>query len=488
MTTFNDLGLAEPVLKAVKSEGYDTPTPIQAQAIPVMIAGRDVLGIAQTGTGKTAAFVLPQLDRLARDRKKPRPKTAAVLILAPTRELASQIADSIRTYGRALKPSIAIVIGGAKPGPQVRALANGVDFIVATPGRLLDHLESGAVTLQDTRSVVLDEADQMLDLGFMPTIRKILGRVPSQRQTLLFSATMPKQIRSLANDFLSDPAEVSVAPVSKPITRIDQKVVFLDGRAKPRTLSTMLKDAAVERAVVFTRTKHGADRLCKQLDRDGVHAQPIHGNRSQGQRERTLSAFRSGKLSTLVATDIAARGIDIDDVTHVFNYDLPNVPEVYVHRIGRTARAGKTGHAVAFCTSAERSLLRDIERLTNIRIPVMEGAVNDNMPETADDRPSEKPHGEPRRETDGAPQAKKRKPRHRNRNKARADGDKPVAFGKPSEQNRRRRKRGKPAAENSPQEAARPRGGKKKHRKGNRPGAGGQESAGLNRMLEKASL
>ena len=269
MTTFNDLGLAEPILKAVKAEGYDTPTPIQAQAIPGMIDGRDVLGLAQTGTGKTAAFVLPQLDRLARDRRKPRPKTAAVLILAPTRELASQIADSIRTYGRALKPSIAIVIGGAKPGPQVRALASGVDFLVATPGRLLDHLESGVVTLQDTRSVVLDEADQMLDLGFMPTIRKILGRVPSQRQTLLFSATMPKQIRSLASDFLTDPAEISVAPVSKPITRIDQKVVFLDGREKPRVLSTMLKDSAVERAVVFTRTKHGADRLCKQLDRDG---------------------------------------------------------------------------------------------------------------------------------------------------------------------------------------------------------------------------
>lgn len=372
MTKFKDLGLAEPVLKAVLAEGYQKPTPIQAEAIPAMMNGRDVLGVAQTGTGKTAAFVLPQLHAMHAGRKAPPARGATVLILAPTRELATQIAESIQVYGRALKPSVAIVIGGAKPGPQVRTVARGVDFLVATPGRLLDHMQSGAINLDGATTVILDEADQMLDLGFMPAIRKIMQRVPDRRQTLLFSATMPKPIRRLAGDFLKEPAEIAVTPASRPIERINQSVAFVDKATKPNLLARLLKEDAVKRSVVFTRTKHGANRLCQRLGRFGIKAEPIHGNRSQGQREKTLAAFRNGSLSVLVATDIAARGIDIDDVSHVFNYELPNVPEVYIHRIGRTARAGKDGHAVAFCDDAERQLLRGIEKLTGIKLPVME--------------------------------------------------------------------------------------------------------------------
>jgi len=390
LTTFKDLGLAEPILETVRAEGYETPTPIQAKTIPMMIAGRDLVGIAQTGTGKTAAFVLPQLHSMAKSRRRASAKSATVLILAPTRELTTQIAESIKVYGRALNPSVAIVIGGAKPAPQVRAMARGVDFLVATPGRLLDHMETGAINLKDVRTVILDEADQMLDLGFMPAIRRIMGRAPSERQTLLFSATMPKQIRKLADDFLNDPAEVAVAPASKPIERIEQKVMFAEKSVKPRLLISLLRDPAIERAVIFTRTKHGADRLCRDLDRAGIEAQPIHGNKSQNQRERTLSAFREGSLQFLVATDIAARGIDIDDVSHVFNYELPNVPEIYVHRIGRTARAGKSGNAIAFCDGSERSLLRDIEKLTGIRIPVVDVAINEIAPLPAAPRPAAK--------------------------------------------------------------------------------------------------
>ncbi|MCB1383373.1 MAG: DEAD/DEAH box helicase [Notoacmeibacter sp.] len=437
MTTFHDLGLAEPVLKAVLAEGYETPTPIQQKSIPVMLTGRDVLGIAQTGTGKTAAFVLPQLDRLARDRTPSRPKTARVLVLAPTRELAAQIADSVHAYGKALKPSVAVVIGGVKAGPQVRAMARGVDFLIATPGRLLDLMDEGAITLEGVKTVVLDEADQMLDLGFFPAIRRIMGKAPKKRQTLLFSATMPAQIRSLADDFLTDPLEVAVTPASKPIERIEQQVVFLEKAGKPRLLARMLKDAAMERAVVFTRTKHGANKLCQLLERAGVMAQAIHGNKSQNQREKTLAAFRDGSLKILVATDIAARGIDIDDVSHVFNYELPNVPEVYVHRIGRTARAGRSGHAVAFCDASERVLLRDIEKLTGMKIPVLETDLSDAAPIPA------APRGEDRASTTNRkPQQVARKPGGERRR-----GDAPRAdTGEEGATRRRKRRRGgKPA-------------------------------------------
>ncbi|MCB1385927.1 MAG: DEAD/DEAH box helicase [Nitratireductor sp.] len=415
MTTFKELGLAEPVLKALSGEGYDTPTPIQAQAIPAMLENRDVLGIAQTGTGKTAAFVLPQLDRLARMRIQPPAKSATVLLLTPTRELAAQIAVSIRTYGRMLKPSIAVIIGGARPGPQVRTMAKGVDFLVATPGRLYDHMQTGAIRLDGVATVILDEADQMMDLGFLPAIRKILAATPQARQTLLFSATMPKQIRSLANDFQREAVEISVTPASRPIERIEQSVMFVEKANKGALLASLLQDPAIERAVVFTRTKHGADKLCRQLARSGIEASAIHGNKSQSQRVKTLDAFRGGDLSILVATDIAARGIDIDDVTHVFNYDLPEVPEVYVHRIGRTARAGRAGHAVAFCDTSERSLLRAIEKLTGIRIPVREhdfSAGAEALPVEAD--PAEGRSADSRSGDAGETRrGKRRKPRQR---------------------------------------------------------------------------
>ena len=364
---FTDLGLAEPILRAVLAEGYTVPTPIQGKVIPFLLSGRDVVGIAQTGTGKTAAFVLPLLHKIA-DGQKPAAKSCSVLILAPTRELAAQIADSVRTYGKFMRHSVAVVVGGVKPGPQIRAMERGVDIVVATPGRLLDHMSTGAIRLNQATSVVLDEADQMLDLGFMPAIRRIMAKLPRERQTMLLSATMPKQIRSLATDFLNNPEEIAVAQVSKPIERINQRVVLLERAAKGNQLVNILKGTTVERAIVFTRTKRGADKVSQHLQKAGLSAAAIHGNKSQNQRTRTLAEFKSSSVNILVATDIAARGIDVDDVSHVVNYDLPNVPESYVHRIGRTARAGKSGHAVSFCDNTEQGLLRDIEKLIGISL------------------------------------------------------------------------------------------------------------------------
>ena len=363
LTLFTELGLTEPVIRAVAAESYTTPTPIQAQAIPLILAGSDLIGIAQTGTGKTAAFVLPLLHRLAEQRQAPAARTCRVLILAPTRELASQIAESARVYGKFIRPRIAVVIGGAKPGPQARQLLAGLDIVVATPGRLLDHISTGVFRLDSTDTIVLDEADQMLDLGFMPAIRRIMAMLPARRQTMLFSATMPKPIRALTAEFLRNPAEVAVTPESRPIDRIDQQVMLLDANAKRTAVVTLLADRAVERAIVFTRTKHGADKLTKHLETSGLTAAAIHGNKSQSQRERALGMFRDGRIRILVATDIAARGIDVDGISHVINYELPNIPESYVHRIGRTARAGASGIAVSFCEPAELTYLRDIERL-----------------------------------------------------------------------------------------------------------------------------
>ncbi len=364
MTQFTELGLAEPVLKAITAEGYTTPTPIQAQAIPVLLKGQDVVGIAQTGTGKTAAFVLPLLSLLATKPSRPAPRTARVLILAPTRELAAQIADSVRAYGSHMRPSVAVVVGGVKPGAQIKAMSRGVDFLIATPGRLLDHMDTKAISLADTTAVVLDEADQMMDLGFMPAIRKVMAAVPMKRQTLLFSATMPKPIRALADDFLRDPVEIAVTPESRPVERIEQAVYMIKGNAKPAFLSELLSADDMDRAIVFTRTKHGADKVVKHLANDGLYAEAIHGNKSQNQRIRALDAFKSGKAPILVATDIAARGIDVDGVSHVINFDMPNISESYVHRIGRTARAGKTGIAISLVGNDERAYLRDIEKLT----------------------------------------------------------------------------------------------------------------------------
>lgn len=368
MTKFADLGLAEPILKSIQTEGYETPTPIQAQVIPLMLAGQDVLGIAQTGTGKTAAFVLPLLHQLATQRKSPMaprmPKSCKALILAPTRELANQILESVRTYGRHLQLASALVVGGANPSPQIRALSQGLDVLVATPGRLLDHLQAKHARLDQTQTIVLDEADQMMDLGFMPAIRDLLSRLPKSRQTLLLSATMPPDIRRLADEFLRNPAEVSVAQHSKPIEKIEQHLVMVDPGKKPEALLDLLAAPEIEQAIVFTRTKHGADRVQKHIRDHGHFAVSIHGDKTQGQRDRALAAFRAGKMRVLVATDVAARGIDIDTVTHVVNYDLPIVPEAYVHRIGRTGRAGRSGTAYSLCEPSEVGLAIQIERLT----------------------------------------------------------------------------------------------------------------------------
>ncbi len=372
MTHFKDLGLAKPLLTALADEGYATPTPIQAQAIPSVLAGKDLLGIAQTGTGKTAAFALPILQRLAADPKAAPRRGCRVLVLTPTRELASQIAESFRTYGRHLGFSVAVVFGGVKYGPQVRALAAGVDILVATPGRLIDHINEKVAVLSAVETFVLDEADQMLDLGFLQPIRRIVATLPKRRQNLFFSATMPTEIGKLAAELLVDPAKVSVAPQATTVARIAQSVLFVESGRKSALLGELLGEAEVARALIFTRTKRGADKVAKYLDRTGVSAAAIHGDKTQGQRERALAAFKAGEVRALVATDIAARGIDIDAVSHVINHDLPYVPEAYVHRIGRTARAGAEGIAISLVADDERNLLKDIQRVTRQTIPAFD--------------------------------------------------------------------------------------------------------------------
>ncbi|MDB5590099.1 DEAD/DEAH box helicase, partial [Enterovirga sp.] len=370
MSTFDQFGLAAPILKALVEEGYTTPTPIQQQAIPDVMAGRDLQGIAQTGTGKTAAFALPILHRLAAEPGRAEPRGCRVLVLSPTRELASQIADSFKAYGRHLRLSTTVVFGGVPIGRQQRALAGGVDVLVATPGRLLDLVDQRSLTLRGVEILVLDEADQMLDLGFIHALRRVVTLVPKKRQTLFFSATMPKTIEQLSAQFITDPVKVAVAPIATTAERVDQSVMFVSTSDKAALLRTVLNDETVDRVLVFTRTKHGADRVVTQLGRSGLAAAAIHGNKSQGQRERALAEFKAGRCRVLVATDIAARGIDVDGVSHVINFDLPNVPESYVHRIGRTARAGAAGQAISFCNSEERAYLRDIERLTRLKIAI----------------------------------------------------------------------------------------------------------------------
>jgi ATP-dependent RNA helicase RhlE len=369
LTKFSDLGLAAPILKALQGEGYDTPTDIQAQAIPVALAGRDVLGIAQTGTGKTAAFALPILHRLATVPRQAQRRSCRALVLSPTRELATQIADSFQTYGRHVGMSVAVVLGGVGHRPQAQRLARGVDVLVATPGRLIDHLTDGNVVLSGTEVLVLDEADQMLDLGFLPPIRRVVSHLTAKRQSLFFSATMPREIGKLAEDLLRDPARISAAPVSTPVERIAQRVIHIESQHKLSLLVQLLGDPQMSRALVFTRTKRGADRVARHLDGASIRVAAIHGNKSQPQRRHALEDFSTGKVRVLVATDIAARGIDIDGVTHVVNYELPDVPESYVHRIGRTARAGAEGMAISLCGTDERLQLRDIERLTRQSIP-----------------------------------------------------------------------------------------------------------------------
>jgi ATP-dependent RNA helicase RhlE len=369
LTQFTDLGLAQPLLKALAAEGYTQPTPIQAQAIPTVMTGRDLLGIAQTGTGKTAAFALPILHRLAADKQRPARRGCRVLVLSPTRELASQIAESFRTYGKFMAIKVAVVFGGAKYNPQVKALADGVDVLVATPGRLIDHLQQNTCYLGETEIFVLDEADQMLDLGFVLPIRKIVAKLPAHRQNLFFSATMPTEIGKLASELLKDPARVSVAPESTTVERVEQSLLFVEAQRKRALLAELFAERALNRVIVFTRTKRGADRVSRYLEACGISAASIHGDKSQGQRERALAAFKAGACRALVATDIAARGIDVDSVSHVINYELPNVPESYVHRIGRTARAGANGMAISLCSDDERNLLKDIQKVTRQTIP-----------------------------------------------------------------------------------------------------------------------
>jgi ATP-dependent RNA helicase RhlE len=379
-TSFASLGIAEPILRALTAEKYETPTPIQAQAIPTLLAGKDLLGIAQTGTGKTAAFAIPILQHLSANRAHPVPKSPRALILAPTRELAIQIENAFRAYGRFLGLRATVVVGGVGYGQQIEALRRGVDILVATPGRLMDHMESGHVRLERVTHLVLDEADRMLDMGFVRDVRRIVAALPKRRQSMFFSATMPPDVAKLASEMLYQPLRVEVTPKVITVDKIQQNVHFVNAGDKRTHLIKLLDDAALARVIVFTRTKHAANRVAETLERAKIPAEAIHGNKSQNARQRALERFRSGRARVLVATDIAARGIDVDGITHVVNYELPNVPETYVHRIGRTARAGAEGVAISLCDGSERAYLRDIERLTKRAIAVV-GAQPQNFAE-----------------------------------------------------------------------------------------------------------
>lgn len=369
---FDSLDLIGPIRRAVREEKYLLPTPIQIQAIPHLLQGRDLLGCAQTGTGKTAAFALPILQRLAEKQKSPSPKSMHALVLTPTRELAVQISDSFRTYGRYLKINHAVVYGGVKYNAQIRALSRGLDIVVATPGRLLDLFDQGHLRMDEIDVLVLDEADRMLDMGFLPDIRKIFSAIPEERQTMLFSATLPEEIVKIAKRFLRDPVRITVSPPASTVEKIDQRVLFVDRENKYDLLESILQDESMERVLIFARTKHGSNRIVQKLSKNKIRAVALHGNKSQAARLEALKKFRDGKVRVLVATDIASRGLDIDGITHVINYELPNEPESYVHRIGRTARAGAKGIAISFCDAGERGFLRDIERVINRTVTVDE--------------------------------------------------------------------------------------------------------------------
>jgi len=360
--TFEQLGLSAPILRAIQETGYETPTPIQRDAIPPILEGRDIVGCAQTGTGKTAAFSLPLLQHV--DRTAGRDPQIRALVVTPTRELAAQIGESVATYGKHLKDLYhTVIFGGVNETPQIREIQRGVDIVIATPGRLLDLMNRRIINLSHVEIFVLDEADRMLDMGFLPDVKRIVAALPKKRQTLFFSATMPSEIRTLAETLLHDPISVAVAPVSAPAERVDQKLYFVDKTRKRDLLVDLVTNNNLQRTLVFTRTKHGANRVVEYLEKRRIVAAAIHGNKSQGARTRALDGFKRGDVRVLVATDLAARGIDVDGISHVINFDLPNVPETYVHRIGRTARAGLSGVALSFCDEEERDFLVDIERL-----------------------------------------------------------------------------------------------------------------------------
>ncbi len=368
---FKELNLIEPILKALQTEGYTTPTPIQEQSIPIILQQKDLLGCAQTGTGKTAAFSIPLLQLLYQQRSQHKePKAIKALILTPTRELAIQIDESLEAYGKHTGLKHMVIFGGVSQNPQTDALKRGIDILVATPGRLLDLMNQGYIHLNQVKFLVLDEADRMLDMGFVHDVKRIIAKLPAKRQTLFFSATMPKEIQQLADTILHNPQRVEVTPVSSTADTIQQTVYFVDRENKKGLLNHVLKDKNIETVLVFTRTKHGADKVVKDLAKAGITAEAIHGNKSQNARQRALTNFKNRTTRVLVATDIAARGIDVDDLTHVINFELPNVPETYVHRIGRTGRAGASGIALSFCDEEEKEFLRDIEKLIARKVPV----------------------------------------------------------------------------------------------------------------------
>ena len=397
---FKDLNLIEPILRALNTEGYSTPTPIQEQSIPVALAGRDLLGCAQTGTGKTAAFAIPILQHLYAEKSNgQRTRGIRALILTPTRELAIQIDESIAAYGRHLGLKHLVVFGGVSQHPQTAALRSGTDILIATPGRLLDLMQQGYISLSNIGIFVLDEADRMLDMGFIHDVKKVIAKLPTKRQTLFFSATMPNEIATLADSILNEPVRVEVTPVSSTAQTIQQSMYFVEKMDKKHLLIHLLKDKSIERVLVFARTKHGSDKVVKDLMNHGLRAEAIHGNKSQNARQRALSNFKSGATRVLVATDIAARGIDVDNLTHVINYELPNVPETYVHRIGRTGRAGASGTAFSFCDREEREFLRDIQKLIGATIPVvnehpfvMATSSMDNIRRTLPQKPAQRQH------------------------------------------------------------------------------------------------
>jgi ATP-dependent RNA helicase RhlE len=384
-STFSALGIAEPLLRALSGEGYNEPTPIQTQAIPYLLEGGDILGLAQTGTGKTAAFALPLLQLLCVGHESRRAKSVRALILAPTRELAVQIGDSLRAYGRHLHLKSVVVVGGVSQMHQAKALAAGADILVATPGRLLDLEKQGCVRLDAVKHLVLDEADRMFDMGFIRDVRKIVGKLPRERQSMLFSATMPKDVEDLARSVLRDPLRIDIVPQQRTAENIEQRVFHVSAGDKRAVLSRLLDCDTLKRVLVFTRTKRGADRVAQHLDRIGVDVEAIHGDKTQSARQRALDRFKAGAVRVLVATDIAARGIDVDDVTHVINFELPNEPESYVHRIGRTARAGNNGIAISLCDESELPYLKQIEKLTRSPLTLAQGSPQPQRPSNTRD-------------------------------------------------------------------------------------------------------
>ncbi|PCI64108.1 MAG: DEAD/DEAH box helicase [Kordiimonadales bacterium] len=477
MSKFADLGLRQSILRAVEEGGYETMTPIQSQAIPKILDGKDLIGVAQTGTGKTAAFSLPVLQLLLKGEGQRPKKGARSLILAPTRELAIQIGENVRAYSKYLHFRMALIYGGTSAKPQIKAMAQGVDILIATPGRLIDLMDQGFVSLRSVEYLILDEADRMLDMGFIRDIQKIIKQLPTKRQTLFFSATMPGSVAKLANSILSNPVRVEVAPAATTAEKVKQYALMVPKARKRDLLVHVLKDESIKRAIVFTRTKHGANRVMKHLDQKGIKASAIHGNKSQNARQKALGEFRSGEIRVLVATDVAARGIDVDGVTHVINFELPNEPENYVHRIGRTARAGATGISLSFCDHEERVYLRDIERTIRQDVEVFEdhpfhgaGMAAQEHTEGDEPKPANRRGGNRRRSGGGGA-----KPRgSKGRNQGRSDGGENKASGdKPASSNADGNK-----AENRPN--SRPGPGR---RPGGRPGGkpGGGRPGGGNR-------